>query len=90
MGAARFSPDGALVALAPTPEALLLVDAASGETLAQLETPQAFPVSRISLNREQAFVATNSWRIQIWHLGRLGAALRGLELSDSTGLIGHW
>lgn len=81
-GAAAFSPDGRILALALTHRVVSLYDPERGEPLARLEPPLPQPLSELRFTPDgtRLVVGTQTRRVEIWHLAGLAEALRGAGL----------
>ena len=81
-GGAAFSSDGALLALAPAPGSILIVEPATGAEICTLRAPESFlfPKLRFCAEGRYLLAADESHALQIWDLLRIRAQLRALGL----------
>lgn len=92
--AAAFSPDGALLAVAKSPQAVALIDAASGRELAELQSPDPAPIitMRWSADGRRLVLATRENHIEVWEPAMLHQELAMLGLDwdkPASGLETH-
>ena len=90
--AAAFSPDGALVAVAKSPRAVALIDAATGRELAELQSPDPAPIvtMRWSADGQRLVFATRENHVEVWEPAALRKELTMLGLdwdAPSPGLV---
>src|SRR6185369_18032010 len=63
-----FSPDGNILAVAKTPQSAVLLDAGTGEELAELQPPDAAPIQtmRWTADARRLVLATRENHLEIW------------------------
>ena len=87
-GSMAFSPDGGVVAIRLDRVRIQLLDAATGEALATLESPDQDPLTALNFTADgdTLVVGSTAMRIQVWDLGRIWSRLEELELTVAAPL----